>query len=169
MPRAVFPGGVLTCSLCTHRFLSLEINPHPTVDFGFISNALNAGVNLGPTRACSAFVRRLWGRLLAGSGPANVVCQQMVRSCSRRETLAEGLRCRLGLSQSCFHNPPSPHAPLRSLRKGFKARLDGALSTLGWWKVSLLMAGGLEPDGLQGPSQPKPFHDSVNVNISPEG
>ena len=31
---------------------------------------------------------------------------------------------------------------------GFKARLDGALSTLVWWKMSLLMAGGLEPDGL---------------------
>ena len=30
----------------------------------------------------------------------------------------------------------------------FKARLDGALSTLGWWKMSLLMAGGLEPDDL---------------------
>jgi len=30
----------------------------------------------------------------------------------------------------------------------FKARLDGALSNLGWWKVSLPMAGGLEPDGL---------------------
>jgi len=29
-----------------------------------------------------------------------------------------------------------------------KARLDGALSTLGWWKISLLMAGGLEPDDL---------------------
>ena len=24
---------------------------------------------------------------------------------------------------------------------GFQARLDGALSTLGWWKMSLLMAG----------------------------
>jgi len=31
---------------------------------------------------------------------------------------------------------------------GFKAGLDGALSTLGWGKVSLLMAGGLEPDDL---------------------
>jgi len=30
----------------------------------------------------------------------------------------------------------------------FKARLDGALSTLGWWKLSLLMAGGLELDDL---------------------
>ena len=31
---------------------------------------------------------------------------------------------------------------------GFKARLDGALSNLVWWKVSLPMAGGLEPDDL---------------------
>jgi len=30
----------------------------------------------------------------------------------------------------------------------FKARLDGALSTLVWWKVSLPMAGRLEPDDL---------------------
>jgi len=30
----------------------------------------------------------------------------------------------------------------------FKARLDGALSNLGWWKMSLLMAGGMEPDDL---------------------
>jgi len=30
----------------------------------------------------------------------------------------------------------------------FKARLDGALSNLEWWKVSVPMAGGLEPDDL---------------------
>jgi len=30
----------------------------------------------------------------------------------------------------------------------FKARLDEALSNLVWWKVSLPMAGDLEPDGL---------------------
>ena len=30
----------------------------------------------------------------------------------------------------------------------FKARLDGALSSLVWWKVSLLMAGDLEPGDL---------------------
>jgi len=30
----------------------------------------------------------------------------------------------------------------------FKARLDGALSSLVWWKLSLIMAGGLEPDDL---------------------
>jgi len=37
---------------------------------------------------------------------------------------------------------------------GFKARLDGALSNLVWWKMSLRMAGGLEPGDLQGPFQP---------------
>jgi len=42
-----------------------------------------------------------------------------------------------------------------------KARVDGALSNLVWWKMSLLMAGGLEPDDLQGPFQPKPFYDSM--------
>jgi len=31
---------------------------------------------------------------------------------------------------------------------GLKARLDGALSTLVWWKMSLPMAGGLEPEDL---------------------
>jgi len=30
----------------------------------------------------------------------------------------------------------------------FKARLDGALSTLAQWQVSLPMAGGMEPDDL---------------------
>jgi len=31
---------------------------------------------------------------------------------------------------------------------GFKARLDGAGSSLGWWKRSLPMAGGVERGGL---------------------
>ena len=43
----------------------------------------------------------------------------------------------------------------------FKARLGGALRNLVWWKMSLLMAGGVEPDDLEGPFQPKPFYDSV--------
>ena len=30
----------------------------------------------------------------------------------------------------------------------FKARLDGPLRNLGWWKMSLLMARGLEADDL---------------------
>jgi len=42
----------------------------------------------------------------------------------------------------------------------FKARLDGALSNLVQWKVSLPMAGGLELDDPQGPFQPKAFYDS---------
>jgi len=49
---------------------------------------------------------------------------------------------------------------------GFKARLDRALSNLVWWKMSLLMAGGLEPDDLSGPFQPKPFYDSVIIVTS---
>ena len=36
----------------------------------------------------------------------------------------------------------------------FKARLDGALSTLVWWKVSLLMAGGLKEMICKVPSNP---------------
>jgi len=47
----------------------------------------------------------------------------------------------------------------------FKARLDGALSNLVWWKMSLLMAGGLEPDDLQDPFQHKPFYDSITWRI----
>jgi len=43
----------------------------------------------------------------------------------------------------------------------FKARLDGALSNLVWWKVSLPVAGGLELGDLQGPFRPKPFCDSI--------
>ena len=43
----------------------------------------------------------------------------------------------------------------------FKARLDGALSNLGWWKMSLLMAEGLEPNDLSGPFQPLPFYGSM--------
>jgi len=42
-----------------------------------------------------------------------------------------------------------------------KARLDGGLSNLVWWKVSLPMAGGLELHDLLGPFQPKPPYDSV--------
>ena len=43
----------------------------------------------------------------------------------------------------------------------FKARLDGALNNLVWWKVSSPMAGGLERDDPSGPFQPKPFYVSM--------
>jgi len=49
---------------------------------------------------------------------------------------------------------------------GLKARLDRALSTLGWWEGSLPMAGGLEPDDLQGPFQPKPFYESMVKSLN---
>jgi len=47
---------------------------------------------------------------------------------------------------------PWPRLPREAVASpslaGFKAKLDVALSTVIWWKMSLLMAGGLEPDGL---------------------
>jgi len=36
-------------------------------------------------------------------------------------------------------------------------------SNLVWWKTSLLMAGGLEPDDLSGPFQPKPFYEALET------
>ena len=46
-----------------------------------------------------------------------------------------------------WHRLPREAVAAPSLA-GFKARLDGALSNLVWWKMSLAMAGGLEPDAL---------------------
>jgi len=59
-----------------------------------------------------------------------------------------------------WHRLPREAVDAPSL-EAFKARLDGALSNLVWWKVSLLMAGGLEPDDLEGPFQPLPSYDSM--------
>ena len=48
---------------------------------------------------------------------------------------------------------------------GLRARLDGALSTLGWWEGSLLMAGGWTQMIFKVPSNPYYsmilFHDSM--------
>jgi len=41
----------------------------------------------------------------------------------------------------CWHRLPREAVAAPSLAV-FKARLDGALSNMGWWKVSLPMAGG---------------------------
>ena len=46
-----------------------------------------------------------------------------------------------------WHRLPREAVAAPSLA-GLKARLDGALSNMGWWKMSLLMAGWLEPDEL---------------------
>jgi len=41
--------------------------------------------------------------------------------------------------------------------EAFKARLDVALGSLVWWLVTLHTAGGLKPDDLCGPFQPRTF------------
>jgi len=46
-----------------------------------------------------------------------------------------------------WHRLPREAGAVPSLEV-FKARLDGALSNLGWWKMFLLVAGGVEPDVL---------------------
>ena len=43
------------------------------------------------------------------------------------------------------------------------ARLDGALSSLIWLKMSLLTAGGSDWVAFKGSFQPKPFCDSMNL------
>lgn len=48
----------------------------------------------------------------------------------------------------------------------FQASLDGGLSNLVQWEVSLSMAQGLELDDLKGPFLPQPFYDSVTCHIS---
>jgi len=53
---------------------------------------------------------------------------------------------------------PWPRLPREAVAapslEGFKARLDGALSSLGWWKGSLLMAGGWNWMVYKVPSNP---------------
>jgi len=46
-----------------------------------------------------------------------------------------------------WHRLPREAVAAPSLQV-LKASLDGALSNLGWWKKSLLMAGGVELDDL---------------------
>jgi len=46
-----------------------------------------------------------------------------------------------------WHRLPREAVAAPSLEE-FKARWDGALSNLVWWKVSLPMAGEVEPDDL---------------------
>jgi len=45
--------------------------------------------------------------------------------------------------------------------QAFKAMLDVALSSLGWWLATLHIAGGLKLDDHCGPFQPRPFCDSL--------
>jgi len=52
-----------------------------------------------------------------------------------------------------WHRLPREAVAAPSLA-GFKARLDGALSSLVWWKVFLPVASTLELDDLKVPSNP---------------
>jgi len=56
---------------------------------------------------------------------------------------------------------PWPRSPREAVAApslaGFKARLDRAGSTLGWWKGSLPVAGGWNRMVYTVPSQPEPF------------
>jgi len=87
-----------------------------------------------------------------GEGLFTRVCSDRTRG--NGCTLKEG-RFRLDIRKEFFttrvvrhwHRLPRKSVAAPSLAV-FKARLDGALSNLVWWKVSLLMAGGLEPDDL---------------------
>jgi len=68
--------------------------------------------------------------------------------------LKEG-RFRLDIRKNFFTMRAMKHwrrlpreAVAASFPEVFKPRLDGALRNLVWWKMSLLAAGGLEPDDL---------------------
>jgi len=76
------------------------------------------------------------------------------RTRGNRSKLKEG-RLRLDIRKKFFtmrvvkhwHRLPREAVDTPSLAV-FKARLDGALSNLVWWEMSLPMAGGLESDNL---------------------
>jgi len=88
----------------------------------------------------------------AEEGPFTTVCSGRTRGNGFK--LKEG-RCRLDRRTKFFimrvvrhwNRLPREAVAAPSLEI-FKARLDGALSNLVWWKVSLPMAGELEPDDL---------------------
>jgi len=80
------------------------------------------------------------------------VCSDRTRGNDSK--LKEG-RFRLDIRKKFFammvvsHWPRLPREAVNaSSLEVLKARLDGALSSLVWWKMSLPMAGGLEPDDL---------------------
>ena len=87
-----------------------------------------------------------------GEGLFTRVCSDRTRGNGSK--LKEG-RFRLDIRKKFFPMRvvrPCPRLPREAVAAPslalLKARLDRALSTLVWWKVSLSMAGGLEHDGL---------------------
>jgi len=80
------------------------------------------------------------------------VCRDRTRGNDSK--LKEG-RFRLGIRKNFFtmrvvkHCNRLPREAVAACSlEVWKAKLDGALSNLAWWKMSLIMAGWLEPDSL---------------------
>jgi len=93
-----------------------------------------------------------------GEGLCTGVCSDRTRGNGCK--LKEG-RFRLDVRKKFFPMRvvrPWPRLPREAVAApslaGFKARLDGALSTLVWWKMSLLMAGGWNQMIFKVPSNP---------------
>jgi len=87
-----------------------------------------------------------------GEGLFTRVCSDRTRGNGSK---LKGGRFRLDIRKKFFPMRvvrPWPRLPREAVAvpslTGLKARLDGALSDLGWWKGSRLMARGLEPDDL---------------------
>ena len=101
----------------------------------------------------------------AGEGLFIRACSDMMRENVFK--LEEG-RFRLDIRKKLFtekvvrpwNRLPSEAVDVPSLET-FKARLDGTVSNLVWWEVSLPIAGGLELHDLKGLFQPKPFYHST--------
>jgi len=90
-----------------------------------------------------------------GRWPVKAFRRECVWMCSGNGCKLKEGRFRLDIRKKFFLMRvvrPWPRLPREAVSSPslavLKARLDGALSSLLWWKMSLLMAGGLEPDNL---------------------
>lgn len=85
------------------------------------------------------------------------LCQKFSIACEERSNFGTVLSVTM---VKHWHGLPGEvvHAPSLEV---LRARLDGALSTLVYWKVSLTRSQWLTRSDLSSLFQPRPFHDSV--------